>query len=99
MWGDAFAREVFLAAVSEVEAVARAEGVAVAADVKDSVRAYMDALPEAMTPSLLIDLTAGKRLELEALQGAVVRRGRARGVPTPILDTLYAVLKPWASGR
>ena len=99
VWGDAFAREVFLAAVREVEAVARAEGVAVAADVKDSVRAYMDALPDAMTPSLLIDLTAGKRLELEALQGAVVRRGRARGVPTPILDTLYAVLKPWASGR
>ena len=56
-------------------------------------------LPQTMTPSLLIDLTAGKRLELEALQGAVVRRGRARGVPTPVLDTLYAVLRPWAGGQ
>ena len=46
----------------------------------------------------LIDLSLGKRLELEALQGAVVRRGRAVGVPTPIMDTLYAVLKPWAAG-
>lgn len=99
VWGDDFAREVFLAAVREVEAVARAEGVAVAADVESTVRGYMDALPQTMTPSLLIDLTAGKRLELEALQGAVVRRGRARGVPTPILDTLYAVLKPWVGGR
>lgn len=99
VWGDPFARDVFLAAVREVEAVARAEGVPVSADVMDTVRAYMDALPQTMTPSLLIDLTAGKRLELEALQGAVVRRGRARGVPTPVLDTLYAVLKPWAGGR
>lgn len=98
VWGDDFAREVFLAAVREVEAVARAEGVAVAADVEDRVRGYMDALPQSMVPSLLIDLSAGKRLELEALQGAVVRRGRARGVPTPILDTLYAVLGPWREG-
>lgn len=99
VWGDPFARDVFLAAVREVEAVARAEGVAVSADVVDKVRGYMDALPQTMVPSLLIDLSAGKRLELEALQGAVVRRGRAHGVPTPILDTLYAVLKPWAGGR
>lgn len=99
VWGDPFARDVFFAAVREVEAVARAEGVEVAADIVDTVRGYMDALPQTMTPSLLIDLTAGKRLELEALQGAVVRRGRAHGVPTPILDTLYAVLKPWAGGR
>ncbi|MCU0255697.1 MAG: 2-dehydropantoate 2-reductase [Vicinamibacterales bacterium] len=98
VWGDDFAREVFLAAAREVEAVARAEGVAVSADVLAKVRGYMDALPQTMVPSLLIDLSAGKRLELEALQGAVVRRGRARGVPTPILDTLYAVLRPWAAG-
>ena len=51
------------------------------------------------TPSLLIDLTAGKRLEVEALQGAVVRRGRTHGVPTPVLDTLYAALKPHEAGR
>lgn len=98
VWGDAFAREVFLAATREVEAVARAEGVPVSPDVARVVRDYMDAVPQTMTPSLLIDLQAGKRLELEALQGAVVRRGRAHGVPTPILDTLYAVLKPWAGG-
>ena len=59
---------------------------------------YLDALPPSMTPSLLIDLSAGKRLEIEALQGAVVRRGRRHGVPTPIHDTLYAVLKPHANG-
>jgi 2-dehydropantoate 2-reductase len=98
VWNDPFAREVFLTAAREVEAVARAEGVPVPADAFDKLVAYMEALPPAMTPSLLIDLKAGKRLELEALQGAVVRRGRRNGVPTPVLDALYAVLKPWAGG-
>lgn len=98
VWGDPFARDVFLAAVREVEAVARAEGVPVSDDVEAKVRGYMDALPQTMRPSLFIDLSSGKRLELEALQGAVVARGRRHGVPTPILDALYAVLKPWVNG-
>ena len=37
-----------------------------------------DALPPTTRSSLLIDLQAGKRLEVEALQGALVRRARAR---------------------
>ena len=48
--------------------------------------------------SLLVDLEQGKRIEVEALQGAAVRRAAALGVPVPILSTLYAVLKPWADG-
>ena len=51
-----------------------------------------------MRSSLLIDLTQGKRIEVEALQGAVVRRGARSGVPTPIMSTLYAVLRPHAGG-
>ena len=51
-----------------------------------------------MRSSLLIDLQQGKRIEVEALQGTVVRRGAARGVPTPIMSTLYAVLKLHAAG-
>jgi len=46
----------------------------------------------------LIDLSAGKKIEVEALQGSVVRRGDAAGVPTPIMSALYAVLKPYAMG-
>jgi 2-dehydropantoate 2-reductase len=50
-----------------------------------------------MRSSLLIDLAAGKRIEVEALQGSVVRRAQRTGVPVPIMTTLYAVLKPWAT--
>ena len=46
----------------------------------------------------LIDLQLGKRIEVEALQGSVVRRGQAAGVPTPVMATLYSVLKPHEDG-
>ena len=78
--------------------VARAEGVPVAADVVDRIVPYIDAIPGTMRSSLLIDLQQGKRIEVEALQGTVVRRGAARGVPTPIMSTLYSVLKLHAAG-
>ena len=43
-------------------------------------------------------LVLGKRIEVESLQGAVVRRAQAAGVAVPIMSALYAVLKPWALG-
>jgi 2-dehydropantoate 2-reductase len=98
VWGDPFTRQMFLAGCREIEAVARAEGVPVAADVVDRIVPYIDAIPGSMRSSLLIDLQQGKRIEVEALQGTVVRRGAARGVPTPIISALYAVLKPHAGG-
>ena len=85
-------RERFLSAVDEVYAVAQAEGVPVPDGQRERVTAYMNTVPATMRASLLIDLQQGKRIEVEALQGSVVRRGAARGVPTPIMSTLYAVL-------
>jgi 2-dehydropantoate 2-reductase len=87
------ARALLLAAFAEVHALALAEGVPVAADLLDRVLTYVDGVPETMRSSLLIDLSQGKRIEIEALQGAVVRRAAARGVPVPVMTTLYGVLK------
>jgi len=98
IWSDPPAREMFLAAVEEVALVARGEGVPIAADLPDRIVAYMDALPPATRSSLLIDLSLGKPIEVEALQGSVVRRGRALGLSTPIMSALYAVLRPHAAG-
>jgi 2-dehydropantoate 2-reductase len=99
LWGDRVVREQFLEAVLEVEMVARAEGVALRDHVLDRVIAYVESLPPATRSSLLIDLQAGKRIELESLAGSAVRRGKAAGVPTPILAGLYAALRPWAAGK
>jgi len=99
VWNDPPLRAQFLAGVREVEAVARAEGLHVAQDMIERVTTYMNGVSPEMRPSMLIDLSGGKRIEVEALQGAVVRRGAARGVPTPVMATLYAVLRPHADGR
>jgi 2-dehydropantoate 2-reductase len=96
LWGDPVIRSQFLEGCREVERLARAEGVPVAEDVIERIGTYIDAIPGTMRSSLLIDLSQGKPVEVEALQGAVVRRAGRHGVPVPITATLYAVLKPWA---
>jgi 2-dehydropantoate 2-reductase len=97
IWADPVIRAQFLEGCREVERVARAEGVPVAADRVQQIEAYVAGIPGTMRSSLLIDLAAGKRIEVEALQGSVVRRAQRTGVPVPIMTTLYAVLKPWAT--
>jgi len=98
VWADPVTRRQFLDGCREVEALARAEGVPVAADRIQQIEKYIESIPGTMRSSLLIDLAQGKRIEVEALQGSVVRRAAEAGVPAPIMSTLYAVLKPFAAG-
>jgi 2-dehydropantoate 2-reductase len=98
LWKSPQAQEMFYAASREVAAIAKAEGVTISADRFATLKEYMDKIPATTRSSLLIDLEQGKRIEVEALQGAAIRRAQAHGVPTPIISTLYAVLKPWESG-
>jgi 2-dehydropantoate 2-reductase len=99
LWEDPWCRAQFLESCREIERVARAEGVDVAPDVIDRISTYVAGIPGTMRSSLLIDLSQGKRIEVEALQGAVVRRAARAAVPAPITSALYAVLKPWANPR
>ena len=99
IWQDTDSRAQLLEGCREVEQVARAEGVPIAADIIERISTYLDGIPGSMRSSLLIDLSQGKRTEVEALHGAVVRRAARAGVRVPIMSTLYAVLKPWAFPR
>ncbi len=98
LWSLPGFRDVFVQALAEVERIARAEGVPVSATVKEEILRYVESVPPAMRSSLLIDLQQGKRIEVEALPGSVVRRGRAAGVETPMMLALYSVLKPYENG-
>ena len=98
IWKYDHVREQFYAAAREVAALAAAEGVAISANRFDTLKEYMDNIPPTTRSSLLIDLEMGKKIEVEALQGAAVRRGEAKRVPMPIVNALYAVLKPWENG-
>ena len=99
VWADPFVKAQFLEGCREIERLARAEGVPVAADIIERISVYIDGIPGTMRSSLLIDLSQGKRIEVEALQGSVVRRAASAGVAVPIMSTLYALLKPWAHPR
>ncbi len=99
VWADPFLRAQFLDGAREVDRLARAEGVAVAPDRVEQIQAYVEAIPGTMRSSLLIDLGQGRKIEVEALLGSVVRRARRHGLPAPIISTLYAVLKPYAEGE
>jgi 2-dehydropantoate 2-reductase len=98
LWSQPGFRDVFVQALGEVERIARAEGVPVSPTVKEEIIKYVESVPQTMRSSLLIDLQEGKRIEVEALLGSVVRRGRAVGVETPMMLALYSVLKPYEHG-
>jgi 2-dehydropantoate 2-reductase len=92
-------REAALRAMREVEAVARAEGAALSADICQQKLAYTDATSPAMRTSLMMDLVAGRPTEVEALLGGVVRRARQHAIATPAMQTLYVVLAHSARGH
>jgi 2-dehydropantoate 2-reductase len=81
-------------AMSEIEAVASARGIAVRADVVPRCLGIVDSLPEDATASMQRDILEGRPSELEYQNGAVVRLGRAAGVPVPVHACLYASLLP-----
>ena len=57
------------------------------------------AFPTDMMASMAHDLLRGGRIELPWLSGKVVALGRELGVPTPVHNVLYAVLKPHIMGK
>jgi 2-dehydropantoate 2-reductase len=85
-------------AMREIHAVARARGVRLADDFVERQAEFVDRLPAAMRPSLLLDLTTGRPLEAPWLSGAVVRMAADAGIAVPVVRTLYAALKPYLRG-
>ena len=55
------------------------------------MRRIVEAMPEALS-STAQDLALGRPTEIESLNGFVVRRGQALGVPTPVNRTLQALV-------
>jgi 2-dehydropantoate 2-reductase len=88
----------FESVMCETEAVGRAEGVALPADIVDRLIALARSLPPEARASMAVDLSRGNRLELPWLAGKVVELGRKHGIPTPSNWGIYAALKPYTSG-
>lgn len=82
--------------VEEVAAVAEADGNPVPPAVQQRALAMAQGLEPGSFSSLHDDLVAGRRMEVEALHGFVVRRAAGHRVPVPMSEAIYAILKPWA---
>lgn len=85
--------DVAIEAVKEALEVAKKLGVRVASD--DPEAAWKKAsvnLPYDFKPSMLQGVEAGKRSEIQFINGAVVRFGKKAKVPTPVNDTLVACM-------
>jgi 2-dehydropantoate 2-reductase len=81
--------------LDETEAVARALGVAVPDDIAKMVYAYAGgSLDPSFRSSMARDVERGKPLEVESLNGAVVRHGAGAGVPTPGNQRVVDALLP-----
>jgi 2-dehydropantoate 2-reductase len=87
-------RDLLVRAMGEVLAVARARGVALGEENVRAALAMIDGVQPAATTSMQRDIGAGRPSELLDQTGAVVRLGRAAGVPVPVHEALLATLMP-----
>ncbi|KAF1050196.1 ketopantoate reductase family protein [Xylophilus sp.] len=78
--------------VDECLAVARADGVQVPGDVRANVRAIAGTMA-GQHSSTAQDLARGRPTEIDHLNGYVVRRGEALGVPVPVNRLLWVAVK------
>jgi 2-dehydropantoate 2-reductase len=82
-------------AMREVQAVAQKLGVEVEPVDEPRVLEGLKRFSDDTRSSMYFDLVAGKPMEIEALNGTIVRLGEQLGVPTPIHRVIYSVLLPY----
>ncbi|HVJ50220.1 2-dehydropantoate 2-reductase [Desulfitobacterium sp.] len=81
-------------------AIANANGVAISGE---SMRKRLDVLElgKPHAPSMLVDITAGRKTEVDTINGGLVREGKRLGIPTPINNIIIQLihLKEKSRGR
>jgi 2-dehydropantoate 2-reductase len=87
LWGQS------IEAMREAELVARAAGIDMGdGDIEDYLREVVKATSDNRV-SMLQDLMAGRRTEIDSLCGEVVAKGDEFGVPTPRNEMLLALVR------
>lgn len=93
MKGPGPARDVMLAAMREVLAVGNAMGIPLT---EEDIRKWMvvtDNFGGEGMPSMRQDMLAGRKTELDLFAGTICRFGQKAGVPTPVNDLLYLLIR------
>lgn len=96
--GNPSAWSIASGAATEAYHVAKARGIAL--DFNDPVayvRAFGEKIPNSR-PSMLLDHMAGRKAEIDNINGAIPREGSKVGIATPINSVLVALLKAKEAG-
>ena len=91
--GHPATRALYARLVREAAAVGLAEGLTIDDATVEATLAQPDQLGPAHRTSMHADLERGARMEVEAVQGEVVRRAARHGLAVPAFETVYAVLR------
>jgi 2-dehydropantoate 2-reductase len=86
-------QELCHAVLGETVAVARAEGVELAADEPERTMAALMTFSGELGTSMYFDRLAGREMEIEALTGAIVAAGERHGIATPVNRALLTLLR------
>jgi 2-dehydropantoate 2-reductase len=78
--------------VRECLAVGRAEGAKLGDEIVEAVVEGARRAPADSVNSMLADRMAGRQMEIDARNGAIVRFGRKHGIPTPLNEMAVALL-------
>lgn len=89
---DAAVGELAKAMARECLLVGRAEGAVLEDDLPEKILASCRAAPPDSMNSLHADRVAGRPMEVDARNGAVVRFGRKHGIPTPLNEMAATLL-------
>jgi 2-dehydropantoate 2-reductase len=91
--GDPDAWSVARGCAEEAIAVAKASNIRLnVGDPIEHIRKLGGKIPDAR-PSMLLDYTAGRRCEVDAINGAIPRLGKPLGVATPTNETVVGIIK------
>ena len=80
-------------AITEAVAVARAAGIPMNNVDMQAAGSKLGNVMNQATSSTAQDIVRGKLTEIDSLNGYIARRGRELGVPTPVNQTLHALVK------
>ena len=94
---DKETRQIMNTIIEEIFNVARAHGIFLnwksAEEYRDHFYTRLVPPTAKHFPSMYYDVKAGKRLEIDALNGAIVTLAREKGIPVPVNETITLLIK------
>lgn len=91
--------EFMLNVLNECTAIATANGYAPQPATMDFSRTFLTDPASTLSASMLRDIQRGGQIEADQIIGDMIRRGRKRGIATPLLDIAYLHLQAYENRR